>query len=250
MTKKLVLALLTATGLGAVAQETTQESNLSGSFSQSVATQYNWRGLNVVDDVVNQGDLSLAYSTDLGDFHVGAWYNLDLTDENDDEFNFTEVDIYAGWEKSFDMLTLGAGVINYQFPSINGDAQTTEVYVSAGLDVILAPSVTVYYDLDADPGAVYTSFGVGHDFDLGFSTLSLSGTLGYANSAMAELYYNTDEAGFTDIGVTASLGFDLTESLNLSPYIMYTQLLEDAKDDRVADDDYEVVGGVNLSFSF
>ena len=254
MTKKLVFALLTATGLGAVAQEeapaaTSSDSSLSLDVSVGYTSRYVWRGLTFANESA-QGDISTSFDMgDAGSISVGVWGQLDLTDDYDEEFNFTEVDLYAGWEKSFDMITIGAGVINYQFPSINGDADTTEVYASVGLDVILAPSVTVYYDVDAAEGdAFYVSTGIGHDFDLGFSTLSLGGAIGWVNSDGGEWLYGSGD-GFTDVAVTASLGFDLTENLSISPFVSYTALIEDAKDAN-GNDNEEIFGGVNLSFSF
>lgn len=263
MTKKLVFALLTAGSFSAVAQEeapaaTSSDSNLSLDASIGYTSRYVWRGLTFGKESA-QGDISATYDAgDLGSFNLGLWGTLDLTDEvNDREFDFTEVDIYAGWEKSFDIITLGAGVINYQFPSArrNSDGDdnlsTTEVYASIGVDVILAPSLTVYYDVEeADGDAIYASFGIGHDFDLGFSTLSLSGAAGYTNGDGGNwLYGEGTGEGFTDLSATASLNYDLTENLSISPFISYTVLVEDAKDSN-GNDNEEIFGGINLSFSF
>ena len=261
MTKKLVFATLMAASAGAVAQESSDSIGIDATLGYS--THYVWRGLTFNNSGVLQGDLSTGYDAgDAGSFTVGVWGNLDLNDENDEEFNFTEVDIYAGWEKSFDSVTLGAGVINYQFPAQtngnsvpgeDGNLATTEIYASLGFDVILAPSVTVYYDVEEAPGdAVYASFAVGHDFDLDFTTLSIGAALGYANSDAAAFTYGADDDGFTDYAITASVSFDLTESISVSPFITYTALLDSAKDavNAEGDDSEQVFGGVNFSMSF
>jgi uncharacterized protein (TIGR02001 family) len=246
MTKKLVFATLMAASAGAIAQE----SAVSVDASLGYTSRYVWRGLTFANESA-QGDLSLGYDAgDAGSFSVGVWGQLDLTDDYDEEFNFTEVDIYGGWEKSFDMVTVGAGVINYQFPSLNTDSATTEIYASIGLDTILAPSLTVYYDVDAADGdAIYASFGVGHDFDLDFTTLSISGAIGYVNEDGGAWLYGSDDSGFTDVALSASVSFNLNESISVSPFISYTALIEDAKDAQGGDNE-EIFGGVNFSMSF
>ncbi|WDE97863.1 TorF family putative porin [Lentisphaera profundi] len=260
MTKKFIFALLTASSFAAIAQEeapaaemtTSEESALSLNATIGYTSRYVWRGLTFGKESA-QADISATYDAgDIGSFNLGLWGTLDLTDEvNDEELNFTEVDIYAGWEKSFDIITLGAGVINYQFPGEtgSGNAATTEVYASVALDVILAPSVTVYYDVEeADGDAIYVSTGIGHDFDLGFSTLSVGGAIGWANSDGGDFLYGSGD-GFTDVAATVSLNFDLTESLSMSPFVSYTALIEDAKDAN-GNDNEEIFGGINLSYSF
>ncbi len=127
------------------------------------------------------------------------------------------------------------------------------VYASVGLDVILAPSLTVYYDVDAVSGdGYYASFSIGHDFDLGFATLSIGTAVGYASEDFVDYYYNdsnTADDGFTDIASTISLGFDVTENFSISPFITHS-ILVDAGDDAAGDDNEEVFGGVFASYSF
>jgi len=240
-----------AASAGAVAQESSDSIGIDATLGYS--THYVWRGLTFNNSGVLQGDLSTGYDAgDAGSFTVGVWGNLDLNDENDEEFNFTEVDIYAGWEKSFDSVTLGAGVIKYHFPQETGSncVDTTEIYVSAGLDVILAPSVTVYYDVEeADGDSIYVSTAIGHDFDLDFTTLSLGAAIGYTNGDGGNFLYGDGAgSGFSDASISASVSFDLTESISVSPFITWTTLLEDAKDVNGNDD--EIFGGVNFSMSF
>ena len=261
MTKKFIFGLISLASFGAMAQDAAeaapaQESDVEVSFSidQTLATKYVWRGLTFNENLVNQGGATVAADTDAGTFAANVWYNLDLHDENDEEFNMTEVDYTFSWEKEFDMMTLGAGVITYQFPEADtaGDT-TTEIYASLGLGIILSPSVTVYYDVD-NTNATYVSFGAGHDIELEAlnTTLSLGAALGYASAGNGE-NFNADNAGdfdggFTDFAVTASVSFDITESLSISPFVTVTTLMDDARTGN--DEDDNIFAGVSASYSF
>ncbi|EDM24759.1 hypothetical protein LNTAR_02709, partial [Lentisphaera araneosa HTCC2155] len=79
------------------------------------------------------------------------------------------------------------------------------------------------------------------------------GAVGWVNSDGGAWLYSTDTVtggdGFSDVSVSASLSFDLTENLSISPFVSYTALIEDAKDSTGGDNE-EIFGGVNLSFSF
>ena len=260
MTKKFIFGLISVASFGAFAQEEApaieQEKDfaLSISIDQTLASKYVWRGLTFNENLVNQGGITAGLDTDLGSFSANIWYNMDLHDENDEEYNFTEVDYTLAWEKEFDMMTLGAGVITYEFPQADtaGDT-TTEIYASLGLGIILSPSVTVYYDVD-NTNSTYVSFGAGHDFELEAlnTTLSIGGALGYASAGNGE-NFNADasgdfDGGFTDFALTASLSFDITESLSISPFVTVSTLLDDA---RVGNDnDDAVFAGVSASYTF
>ena len=94
MTKKFIFGLISLASFGAMAQEAEQaapmeqEKDFALEFSvdQTLATKYVWRGLSFNENLVNQGSATAAMSTDLGTFSANIWYNLDLHDENDEEF--------------------------------------------------------------------------------------------------------------------------------------------------------------------
>ena len=260
MTKKFIFSLISVASFGAFAQEAApveeapameQEKDYALSFSvdQTLASKYVWRGLVYNENPVNQGSATAALDTDLGTFSANIWYNLDLNDENDRQYSLTEVDYTLAWEKEFDMMTLGAGVINYDYPhGTFGDGSYTDIYASVGLNTILSPSIAVYYEVD-DVNAAYVSFGAGHDFEIEAlnTTLSVGGTLGYASGGQSENFGDKFDGGLTDAALTASLLFEITESLSLSPFVTATTLLDDA---RNQDDNDNIFVGVTASYSF
>ncbi|MCM8533063.1 MAG: hypothetical protein NE330_17985 [Lentisphaeraceae bacterium] len=230
----------------------------SFSLDQSISDKYVWRGIQYNEEGVNQGSADLSYDTgDLGTFGINVWYNLDLDNENANgehsgSGSFSEVDYTLYWEKGFDALTLGAGIIYYDFSEVNAGS-TKEVYVSASYDTFLAPSENVYYDFE-DVDGFYVDFSIGHSIDLGVldATLDLGASIGYADDDMASAYYsdNTETAGsgFSNYALSAAVNFPLLENVTLTPSIMYYSLLEDANDVGYEDDDF--VFGINLNLSF
>ena len=260
MTKKFIFGLISIASFGAVAQEAVpaqeapareQEKDyaLSLTLDQSLASKYVWRGILRNENLVNQGGVTAGLDTDLGTFSANIWYNMDLHDENDEEFTFTQVNYTIAWEKEFDMMTLGAGVISYTFPEDTfSDESGTEVYASVGLNIILSPSVTAYYEVDS-VNAAYISFGLGQDFEIEAlnTTLSIGGALGYAGGGNSENFGDDFDGGFTDASLTASVTFDITESLRISPFITGTELIDDARNQK---EDENIFAGVNASYTF
>jgi len=128
------------------------------------ANKYIWRGQNLVDDWVFQPGAVVSY----GGLSASFWGNLDMTDENCSNGEFSEIDLTLDYSAQFpgiDVLGYSVGMINYDFP-VNGSADdTTEVYAGLSLDVPASPSVTFYRDVDETGDGLYISFGVGHSFE-------------------------------------------------------------------------------------
>ena len=230
------------------AQEQQEEKAWSISLDQGIYDKYIWRGLQFNEEGVNQGAADLSYDLgDLGTFGANVWYNLDLDSENGTAGEFSEVDYTFYWEKSFDTLTIGAGHIYYDFSEVKLGS-TREIYVSAGLDMTLSPTVTVYYDY-VDVDGIYVDLSIGHSFDLNDGiSLDLGANLGWADDEMSAAYYGSEDAGFANYSVSAAVNFALCENVTVTPSVMYYGLLEDADDSAAEDDDF--VFGVNLNYSF
>ena len=246
MNKLVALLLMSVFALTSQAQE--NEKAWSVSLDQSVLDKYVWRGLQFNEEGVNQGAIDLSYELgDLGTVGANVWYNLDMDSENGTAGEFSEVDYTLYWEKSFDGLTLGAGHIYYDFSEVNLGS-TRELYVSAGFDAILAPSVTVYYDYE-DVDGFYVDFSIGHSFDLSEGlTLDLGANLGWADDDQAEFYYGGSDSGFTNYAISAAVNYAVCENTTITPSLTYFGLLDDADDRAYEDDDF--VFGVNVNYSF
>ena len=225
--------------------------DLSAELAATYNGMYVWRGIRVVDGPVLQPSASLGY----GGLSVGGWGNMDLSGINDQDNNFTEIDLTVDYSWTWGSLNLAVGSVYYTFPHSSANASTLEVYGSAGLDVLLSPSVTLYQDVD-EAGGSYATFKVGHTFADLFRpldsvpiSLKLGGSLAYGSSGFNEFYYSTNSAGLADGVLTASLPVRVSKDLLLSPGVNYSTMLDgDIRDSLQEPDSFWA--GVTLSYSF
>ena len=233
MKKLLIIALAGLLTFGAAAPALAL-GPLDAEAELPVYSKYVWRGMMNVDDYVLQPSASLS----LMGFKAGFWGNVDLTDINEQSMKFTEVDWTLGWGMSLPFLDFGLGLIYYTFPQID-DASTTELYLSAKVNVILSPSLVIYQDLDAIKGG-YWDFNIGHDFALGETAkLNLSGGVGLGSQSYMEGYFtgggffvpDTDfGTSATDARIRAAIPFHPIPFFTITPSVTWTTLLGDAKD--------------------
>lgn len=227
----------------------------SGSASVDFLSQYVWRGQQLSDEMVIQPSVGITY----GGFGANLWANYD-TDTNE----HNETDLTLNFSNTVDKLSYDAGYIYYALDGSGDDGSgndTQEIYLTLGYDVILSPSITVYYDFDEGDGAFIVA-SVGHSFGLPHNlSLDLGASASYN---VDNLVMGTDEDGdeFSDFyngSLSASLSIPVTDAISVTPLIAYSfPLSNDAEDvlediaEAVTDDrDADVVyGGVNISLSF
>lgn len=241
--------LVTAIALGVAAGASAEEAaRPSVGADISVISKYVWRGLILTDDPVLQPSLTVEYKG-LG---LNVWANTDLTDVNGTPGETNELDYTLDYTFSVKKVTLGVGVIQYTFPHTDFEP-TTELYGTAALDVLLAPTVKIYWDVD-EVGGVYGTVGIGHSFPLrevkGITpSLDLSGSLGYATSGWNEGYYGVKSSGLVDLLLTVGLPIPIDGHLSVTPYISYSQLIDGDLKDAVEDDNATFFGAT-LSLAF
>lgn len=195
--------------------------------SADVMSKYVWRGQNLVDDWVLQPGAYVSYKGITASF----WGNLDLTDENGYEGEFSEIDLtldYSGQVPGADFLSYSLGFINYDFPVNGGFDDTWELYWGFGLDVPASPSVTVYHDVDEVAGT-YVSFGIGHSMenltDLGLG-VDLSASIGWGSSGYNKSYWGPDKSELNDLVLSAAFPFEAA-GFAITPSVNYITLIGD-----------------------
>ena len=249
----LMLLVLSGSVVAAERQEPAKEGGpeVSADLAATYNGMYVWRGLRVVDGPVLQPSATLGY----GGLSVNAWGNMDLSDVNGQDEDFTEIDLTLDYSWSWKDLNLSAGTIYYTFPHASANISTLELYASAGLDTLLSPAVTVYQDVD-EAGGTYATISAGHTFEDLFEpvegvpvALSLGGSLAYGSSGFNEFYYSTNSAGLADGVLTASLPVQLSENLSLAPSVNYSSLLDSDIRDSVDEPD-SFWAGLTVSYSF
>lgn len=205
------------------------EDGLSAGASADFLSKYVWRGQNLVDDWVLQPGAYVGYKGITASF----WGNLDLTDENGYQGEFSEIDLtldYSGQVPGNDLVSYSLGFINYDFPVSGGSDDTWEVYWGFGLDVLASPSVTVYHDIDEVEGT-YVSFGIGHSFEnlieidsgkgLG---VDLGASIGWGSASYNKSYWGPDKSELNDLVLSAAIPFEVA-GFNVTPRVNYITLM-------------------------
>jgi len=246
----LTLGLTIVSAVGTVYAE---ETKTSGYASVDVLSNYVWRGQKLTNSWVIQPSVGITY----GVFGANIWANYDSDskiDEGDGHGEFTETDLTLSYARSVDKWTFGAGYIYY---ALNNANDTQELYMSAGYNMILKPSLTIYYDFDEGNGA-FVLASVGHSFEV---AKGINGNLG----ASASYNINNKVMGFDENGddfsnfyngeLSTSVNIPVWKAIAITPKIAYSfPLSNDAEDAirKISDDgDKDIFyGGINITLSF
>ena len=233
------------------------ESEVGVGLDVAALSSYVWRGQTLNDKMVVQPSLTASKAG----FAINTWANYNVDGAYDGDFS--EVDLTASYSQAVGPVALGAGLVQYTFPNQTLAVEdgedvaypgTVEVYASAGLpDVPLAPTLTVYRDVDEIDGT-YGMVAVGHSFELAEKvSLSLSASLGAADADYNAGYFGVDDAALNDLTVGAALPFAVLENLTVKPAISYVYLpdsdVRDAAEEVYGEDD-AVVGSLTASYAF
>ncbi|MEJ2031798.1 MAG: hypothetical protein P8Y63_01905 [Deltaproteobacteria bacterium] len=251
------LAGLTLTTETALANDKPSADATVGLYSK-----YVWRGFELSkDSLVIQPSLTVGYKG----FSTNFWSNVD-TDlapalrpaSSDDAFNMDEVDLTLAYNYTLDKVDLTGGYIYYD---LDGIPDSQEVFLSAGFDTILSPTLTVYREIAHAPGW-YVSLGLSHSIPLKDKiSLDLGASVSYwsfDNADDAPDPSNPSEpfSNFHDGLLSASVTFPINELISITPELYYSfPLSSDAADQIKAasvsgNDDNFVYGGVSASLSF
>lgn len=216
----------------------------------SILTDYVWRGQNYGKDGVIQPNFSIAFANGLS---LGFWanYNID-EDRYSNSHLVSEIDYTLDYSFEVGPLGCSVGYLFYDFPRNGGNA--AEVYAGVSLDTLLAPTLTLYRDVDSIDGT-YISFGIGHDLELNNkATLSLSGSLGWGSASYHNGYFGVKDSSLSDYNLSAALAYVVTDKITVTPTVSYSNFIDsdiaDAAKAGFYADDSNLYGGVNVSYSF
>jgi len=223
-------------------------------------SQYIWRGYELSkDSLVIQPSVTAAYKG----FSLNLWGNFDTDvytgpDKGDSKWN--ETDFTFGYDTSFGPVGIGAGYIYY---AVDAWEDTQEFYLSVGGDVILAPTLSVYWDVDEYPGW-YFNLGISHSFELPHEiSLDLAGSVGYyisENDSIVDYDHNLNATtsrynNFQDGLVSVGLTIPFWKYFAAVPMIAYSFPLGNAADNMLkatslSNDASHFFGGVTFSMVF
>jgi uncharacterized protein (TIGR02001 family) len=235
MIKKTALALaVIAAGVSAQAEDA---SALSVTVDVSYVSDYVFRATNLGNAAI-QPSVEAAY----GDFYAGVWASNAVSNTDD----LSEVDLYAGYGLAIDdTFSVDAGLTRYTYEG--GSAiDTTEAFVGATADVLLSPSLYVYYDFDLDNTTVEASVGYSFPIDAINTSLDLSGKLGYVT--LGDAIGGNDDYTYYSVGV--SVPYKLSETATLTAGVDYVYNNEDTIAGFNGGDNDALVGKVGVSIGF
>ena len=139
-TAALAAVLATGTMLTSGAQAASIEGNVG------ITSDYIWRGMTQSD-----GESSFSGGIDIssGGFYAGTWVG-DVKDTAGAGASY-ELDVYGGYAGNAGSISYDVGYVQYMYPDVDADQDFGEVYVGLGTGPV---SVTYYYEVDNDDGAV------------------------------------------------------------------------------------------------
>ena len=242
-----VLAVLASGWLGLAAEGSDRPEFTA---EAGVFSQYVWRGLVITDGPVVQPAVTVSYQG----FHAGVWGNMDLNDVNGRRRQFSEVDYYAGYERSAGKLGLSGGVFVYTFPN-TGYRATTELYAGASLATFLNPSVTAFFDVD-EIGGTYISFDVSRAVALPKPgaridwSAELAAGAGWGSGDYNSGYFGAAGSGFVDFHPSVSLPVTIAGKLTVTPALAYGNLVDRELRRSAGPHTHNFFGGVKVSFTY
>ncbi len=253
------------------------EEKPTGDLSISALSQYIWRGYELSrNSVVLQPSMTVNYKG----FTTNVWGNMDMkpyyAPAGDTPYTSTlnETDLTLSYSKTLGIFNVGGGYIYYALAPLNKDApkrsDAQEVFVTAGLNTLLTPTLTVYKEIDHYHNW-YFQLGISHAFEFNkIISLKLAATASYLLSTDETTYPKFDGNvaatkdkfnNFHDGNLTISLPIKATSYITLTPTISYVfPLSDDAKNEMKGfgmsgknptdRDSSFIYGGLTASLSF
>lgn len=247
----LICMVLIVSAVGAYAEGP----SVSGVASVDVMTNYVWRGQTLSNSWVIQPAVSVSY----GGFTAALWANYDSDryeggSDSSGHGEVTETDLTLSYSRDIGDFTLGAGYIYYAFDAAN---DTQEVFATATYNVLLSPTLAVFYDYDEGDGW-YIQAAVSHTFDLPKNLALRIGASASYNIDSEMLGYDKDGdtfSGFYNGEVSTALTMPVTDHISITPKVAYSFALSDDAKNGIGgfsdDGRHDILyGGVNVTLSF
>jgi len=228
-------------------------------FSADVAflSQYIWRGYGLSkDSLVIQPSITAGFKG----FALNLWGNLDTDNEAYNGSKWNETDLTFSYGHSFGIVGLEAGYIYY---ALDGVDDSKEFYLSAGVDVLLAPTLTVYREIASYKGW-YIDLGLSHSFELPYEmSLDLGATFAYYKSDNGNMVeYRSDGttdgdrySGLHDGLLSLGLAIPFYKYFTVTPSIAWAFPLSSSASNEISALSLDgrsnhLLGGVTLSMAF
>ena len=189
--------------------------DVTGSVSFTGLNKYIFRGAEIsARSVVFEPSVTINYKG----FSLNVWGNIDTDQHATQVFvpgkdgsgeghkSFNETDLTLSYTYNIDKLALTGGYIYY---GTEYAQQTQELYVSTTYDMIAHPTISIYRDIDANPGW-YVNLSFSQSLPVakmpnGDMTVDLGASFGYYNISSltpANKTYSALHDGMVKVGLT------------------------------------------------
>jgi hypothetical protein len=189
--------------------------DVTGSVSFAGLNKYIFRGAEIsARSVVLEPSVTINYKG----FSLNVWGNIDTDQHSTQVFvpgkdgsgeghkSFNETDLTLSYTYNIDKLALTGGYIYY---GTEYAQQTQELYVSTTYDMIAHPTISIYRDIDANPGW-YVNLSFSQSLPVakmpnGDMTVDLGASFGYYNISSltpANKTYSALHDGMVKVGLT------------------------------------------------
>lgn len=220
----------------------------------SVQSKYIWRGMNFNDQAVFLPDAWLSWQG----FTATLVGELEMTDVYQRHNQFTEVDYYLEYGRSFGPVGAALGYGHYVYPH-TGTLSTGELYgkLKSSLKIVEV-SVSAFYDAE-EAGGLYLSPQISRSLPLKYVQPVLSLSAGYANKRHNRYYFldsttaGIDHSGFCDLTAGLGLSYGLPgpwgRYLTLSGNLNWSYILDEKLAAAFPDQRSNVWWGLSLAVS-
>lgn len=214
--------------------------------SLSLYSSYIWRGYKLSNDALQ---VQPSVTARVDGFSLNVWADYDFDTEE-----WLEVDYTTSYAHDFDAFGLEVGYTHYD---VREGLDSDEVYVSAGLDTFLSPSLTAFYDVNEGEGAFVVA-DISHPVELterASLEFGASVSLVLDNSYVATDANGNEFTGLFNGHLSAAGSIAVTDRLTIEPMVGYTFALSDDASDAIKagstePEDSFLYGAVTVSMSF
>lgn len=186
----------------------------------SCLSRFVWRGDMWTDDPVFWHTAIFRYKG----FRSYNFFNIDLTDINDDKFQCNEYDYILDYTFSFDTFSVAPGILHFSSPT-DYFKPTTKITLQIKTDLPLNMGLRIRVDPEKSRGSYYIlDISQRFLFKKPINQIDFYGSLG----ASQPRYYGSglkDKIAFTDILLGIGIPFDVGNGMTLTPLVEFTTLL-------------------------
>ena len=218
--------------------------NLDGTY----LSRFVWRGEMWTDDPVFWQTTTIRYKG----FRSYNFFNIDLTDINNDKFECNEFDFIIDYTFSFDSFSIAPGVLHFSSPT-DFFEPTTKITLEVKINLPLKPRIRIRVDPEKTRGSYYIlSFSHNVLINRLVKEIDLYGSLGASQPRYYRKYLD-NTVTLTDFLLGVSISFNIGKGVVLTPLVELTSLIDISIRDVQEENNYKkdaVTYGITLSRSF